>query len=221
VIPPGASAEFVSRMEDVLEVYRRPYDADRPVVCMDEQPVQMVRETRAPIPAAPGRPERIDYEYERNGTANVFMFAEPLAGRRDVHVRDRKTAVDWAEEIRWLLEERSPEAERVVVVCDNLNTHDVSSLYAAFPPARARALVERLEIHFTPKHGSWLNVAECELSALTRQCLSRRIPDRAVLEHETSAWNEDRDARAETVQWQFTTDDARVKLQHLYPQFEH
>jgi hypothetical protein len=218
VIPPQQSAEFVAHMEDVLEVYHRPYDPARPVICMDEQPVQLIKETRVPLPAAPGRPAAVDYEYERNGTANVFMFTEPLAGWRRTSIRERKTALDWAHEIRRLLEEDYAAAEKVVLVCDNLNTHVIGSLYEAFAPDIARRLVERLELHYTPKHGSWLNIAENELSVLTRQCLDRRLPDQDTLVQETSAWHAARNASGKGVDWQFTTDDARIRLRRLYPQ---
>lgn len=207
-------------MEDVLEVYHRPYDPTHPVVCMDEQPVQLIKETRLPLPAVPGRPQCVDYEYERNGTANIFLFTEPLGGWRQARVRERKTAVDWAQEIRWLLEEQYPQAECVVLVCDNLNTHKIASLYETFPPEVARRLVERLEIHYTPKHGSWLNIAETELSVLTRQCLSRRIPDQSTLIEETDAWSTTRNTTHKAVHWHLTTDDARIRLQRLYPQFQ-
>lgn len=207
-------------MEDVLEVYHRPYDPRRPQVCMDEQPVQLIKQTRAPLPAVPGRPLCEDYEYERNGTANIFLFTEPLGSWRQARVRERKTAVDWAQEIHWLLEEQYPQADCVVLVCDNLNTHNIASLYEAFPPDMARRLVERLEIHYTPKHGSWLNIAETELSVLTRQCLSRRLPDQTHLIAETDAWSLARNTSHKTVDWRLTTDDARIKLKRLYPQFQ-
>ena len=207
-------------MEDVIEVYHRPYDPQEPMVCMDEQPVQLIRETCVPIPAAPGRPERHDYEYERAGTANIFMFTEPLGGWRHPIVCEKKTAVDWAMHMKWLLEEIYPSAERVVLVCDNLNTHHIGSFYEAFSPDVARGLVERLDIHFTPKHGSWLNVAETELSVMTRQCLSRRIGDIDQLRQQVDAWRTDRNQRQKGVDWQFTTDDARTRLRRLYPQVQ-
>lgn len=175
MIPPDHDGEFVARMEDVLEVYRRPHDATAPVVCMDEMPVQLTKESRQPIPAVPGHPRRIDYEYERNGTANIFMFVEPLAGFRQTRVTERRTRVDWAVALRELVDGRYADAKVIVLIMDNLNTHTLGSLYEAFPPAEARRLAQRLEIHHTPKHGSWLNMAENELSALSRQCLSRRI----------------------------------------------
>jgi transposase len=204
-------------MEDVLDVYRRPYDARTPVVCMDEQPVQLVKETRVPWSARPGRPRRVDYEYERAGTACVFLFTEALGGWRRTSVRPRRTAVDWAEEVRRLLDEDYPEAERVILVCDNLNTHTVASLYRAFEPAEARRLARRLEIHYTPKHGSWLNVAECELSVLSRHCLRSRNADVRTLRRKVIAWQRDRNRRQCGVDWHFTTDDARIKLKSLYP----
>jgi hypothetical protein len=205
-------------MEDVLEVYKRPYGAPEPVVCMDEQPIQLIEETRTALPRQPGRPERVDYEYERNGTAVAFMFTEPLAGWRKVNIRERKTALDWAHEVKELLDREYPEARKVVLVCDNLNTHKAGSLYEAFQPEEARRLLERLEIHHTPKHGSWLNIAECELSVMTRQCLDRRIPDIHSLQKETKQWQETRNANQKSVDWHFTTIDARVKLKRLYPQ---
>ena len=204
-------------MEDVLEVYHRPYDEKRPLVCLDEASRQLIGETILPIPAAPGRPARVDYEYVRNGTANRFMISEPLIGWRHVAVTERRTAVDFAEVVRWLVEEVHEEAEKVVLVMDNLNTHKVASLYEAFPPERARRIAERLEIHHTPKHGSWLNVAEVELSVLTRQCLDRRIESAEVLRREVAAWEADRNERMVEVKWQFTTADARIKLRRLYP----
>jgi len=220
VIPPDHDAEFVANMEDVLEVYRRPYDPACPVVCMDEQPTQLIRETRVKIPVEPGRPERVDYEYERNGTAANFLFTEPLGGWRKVNVRERRTRRDWAEEIKELLDVDYPDAARVVLVSDNLNTHTPGSLYEAFKAAEARRLLERLEIHYTPKHGSWLNIAEIELSVFTEQCLDRRLPDVATLRFEAAAWYAGRNADQKTVDWQFTTDTARIKLKRLYPQIQ-
>ena len=207
-------------MEQVLELYHLPYNPQRPLVCMDEQPVQRIKETRQPLPAAPGKPEKRDYEYERNGTANIFMFTEPLHGTRRVHVTEHRTAVDWAQEIRDLLEVDYPQAERVRLVCENLKTHGIGSLYEAFPPEQARALVKRVEIHHTPTHGSWLNIAEIELSALTSQCLDRRMPDIETLHNETRAWEKRRNARHKGVDWQFTTQNARIKLKRLYPQIQ-
>jgi len=219
-IPPGQSAEFVAQMEDVLELYCLPYNPAVPLVATDEQPVQLIKETRNKIAAAPGHPERIDYEYERNGTSAIFMFTEPLGGWRRVSARERRTRVDWAHEIKHLLDVDFPQAEKVILVCDNLNTHTIASLYEAFEPHEARRLVKRLEIHHTPKHGSWLNIAEIELSVLTKQCLNRRIPDIEALHTETKAWEQDRNARQKGVNWQFTTQDARIKLKRLYPQIQ-
>ena len=204
-------------MEDVLEVYHRPYDEKRPLVCLDEASKQLVGEVAEPIPAAPGRPERIDYEYTRNGTANLFMISEPLLGWRAVHVTGRRTALDFAEVVRWLVEEIHEEAEKVVLVMDNLNTHKLASLYEAFPPEQARRIAERLEIHHTPKHGSWLNMAEIELSALAIQCLGRRIESKEELEREVAAWELERNERQVEVRWRFTAADARIKLRQLYP----
>lgn len=220
MIPPEHNAEFVAHMEDVLELYHLPYDPKRPIICMDEQPVQLVQETRVPLPAKPGQPTAVDYEYERNGTANIFLFTEPLAGWRKAVVSQRRTAVDWATEIQRLVDYDYADSDTIILVCDQLNTHKLASLYEAFPPATARRLVERLEIHHTPKHGSWLNIAENELSALTRQCLDRRIPDRETLERETTAWYINRNQSQKSVDWQFTTADARIRLKRLYPQIE-
>lgn len=220
MIPPQQNADFVAQMEDVLEIYHQPYNPKYPVICMDEQPVQLVKETRLPLPAIPGHPESVDYEYERNGTANIFLFTEPLAGWRKAVVTERRTAVDWAHEIQHLLDEDYAQSEKVILVCDQLNTHKVASLYQAFQPPTARRLAERLEIHHTPKHGSWLNIAENELSALTRQCLDRRIPDRETLERETRAWYSERNRAQKSVDWQFTNTDARIRLKRLYPQIE-
>jgi DDE superfamily endonuclease len=204
-------------MEDVLDVYHRPYDANRPLVCLDEASKQLIGEVIEPIAAGPGQPERFDYEYTRNGTANLFMVSMPLLGWRAVKVTERRTAVDFAEVIRWPVEEVHEEAEKVVLVMDNLNTHKLASLYEAFPPEQARRIAERLEIHHTPKHGSWLNMAEIELSVLTRQCLDRRIETREELETEVAAWEEGRNERMVEVKWRFTTADARIKLRRLYP----
>jgi len=203
-----------------LELYCLPYDPNIPLVCMDEQPRQLIKETRTALPTMPGKPRRVDYEYERNGTAALFMFVEPLDAWRHVDVRERRTALDWAHEIRELLEVHYPNAPLVRLVCDNLNTHKIASLYEAFEPAEARVLAKRLEIHYTPKHGSWLNIAEVELSALSSQCLSRRIPDIDTLRNETQAWEQKRNAQQKGVDWQFTTHDARIKLKRLYPQLQ-
>lgn len=220
MIPPRANADFVCAMEDVLEVYTRPYDSTRPVVCLDEVSKQLVAETRPPLSAEPGQPERVDYEYERGGTANLFLTCEPLTARCHVTVTQQRTAVDFAQEVRELLEVRYPQAERVVLVMDNLNTHKVAALYQAFEPAVARSLIDRLEIHYTPKHGSWLNMAEIELSVLSRQCLDRRIPDADTLTQEIAVWEQARNAHARPVNWRFTTPDARIKLKRLYPSIQ-
>jgi DDE superfamily endonuclease len=204
-------------MEDVLDVYQRPYDATAPVVCMDEMPVQLIKETRQPIPAGPGRPRRIDYEYERNGTANIFTFVEPLTGWRQTRVTARRTRVDWATALRDLIDNRYGDAKVIVLIMDNLNTHTLGSLYEAFPPAEARRLAKRLEIHYTPKHGSWLNIAENELSALSRQCLSRRIGTIEQMQSEVAAWEAPRNKDQVRVQWRFTIDQARSKLHKVYP----
>jgi hypothetical protein len=217
VIPPKASAHFVSAMEDVIEVYHRPYDEKRPVVCLDEGGKQLLGEVRPPLPARPGSAAKEDSEYERNGVANLFLAVEPLAGKRLVQATARRTAVDFARFLKRLLGEVYVDAELVVLVTDNLNTHTPASLYEAFEPEEARQLAARIEWHYTPKHGSWLNVAECELSALARQCLDRRIPDRATLEREVAAWQERRNAQQVKIDWQFTTADARIKLKKLYP----
>lgn len=217
MIPPRFDAAFVAAMEDVLEVYHRPYDESRPLVCLDETNKQLVGEVIEPIPAEPGQPERVDYEYTRNGTANLFMISEPLLGWRAVKVTERRTAVDFAEVVCWLVEEVHEEAEKVVLVLDNLNTHRVASLYEAFPPEWARRIAEKLEIHHTPVHGSWLNMAEIELAVLASQCLDRRIESREELEAEVAAWEEERNERQVEVDWQFTTADARIKLRRLYP----
>ena len=210
----------MAHLEDVLEVYQRPLNPHIPQICMDEQPIQLIKETRSPLPVVPGKPERYDYEYERNGTTNIFMFAQPLVGWRRASVREKKTAVDWAEEIRVLLEEDFPQSEKVALVCDNLNTHTPASLYKAFEPAHARALVERLEIHFTPKHGSGLNIAEIELSVFTRQCLKPRMPYLSTLIAEAAAWEQRRNTAHKTITWQFNTEEARIKLKRLYPQIK-
>ena len=207
-------------MEDILELYHLPYDPLIPLVCMDEQPVQLTKEKRDPIPLRPGKPGRADYEYERNGVVNVFMFTEPLGAHRHVSIRTHRTSIDWSWEIKILLDVYYPEAERIRLVCDNLNTHTIGSLYKTFPPHEARRLARRLEIHHTPKHGSWLNIAEIELSALTMQCLDRRIPDIQTLHNETTAWAKRRNEQQKGVEWQFTTDDARIRLKRLYPVIE-
>ncbi len=206
-------------MEDVLAVYHRPFDPSIPVVCMDEKPYQLLGHARDPIPAGPGHDLKVDCEYVRHGTCSIFVWVEPLAGRRRVDARPRRTRIDWAEEVDRLLTIDYPDADRVVLVMDNLNTHTIGSLYEAFEPEKARALAERLEIHYTPKHGSWLNIAEIELSALTRQCLTRRIDDLDVLNTELAAWQQATNTDQRQVHWQFTTTHARIKLRHLYPQY--
>jgi hypothetical protein len=221
VIPPAADAEFAAGMEEVLDVYARPYAARRPVVCMDEQPIQLLRETRAPIAATKRHPRRVDYEYERAGTASIFLFCGPLSGWREVSVRDRRTKVDWAQEVERLLRTRYAKAERVTLVCDNLNTHTKGAFYEAFEPEQARCLVRRLEFGHTPKHGSWLNIAENELSSMTRQCVTgRRFPTVELLREETTAWHEHSNDRQRGVDWQFKVDDARVKLKSVYPKLQ-
>jgi hypothetical protein len=204
-------------MEDILDVYRRPYDPDFPLVCMDETTKQLTKETRKPWQNKPGIPIRYDYEYERHGVSNVFMFLEPFGGKRYVQVTQRRTKVDWAIQIKDLLDNRYPRAKKVVLVMDNLNTHKGASLYEIFPPDEARRLFERLEIHHTPKHGSWLNIAEIELRILSGQCLNRRIPDIPTLEQEITAWQNQRNCLNAKLDWQFSNEDARIKLKRLYP----
>jgi len=204
-------------MENILELYQRPYDPNKPLICMDETSKQLVKETRSPIAATPGQPARYDYEYERNGVSNIFMFYEPFGGKRYVSITDRHTKKDWAIQIKQLLDVCFPTAEKIVLVVDNLNTHNGSSLYETFSPEEARRLLNRLEIHYTPKHGSWLNIAEIELRVLSGQCLNRRIPDRQILQNEVAAWQNQRNFKQAKVDWRFSTDDARIKLKRLYP----
>lgn len=221
VIPPEADAEFAAAMEAVLDTYQRPHDPDHPVVCMDEQPVQLLKETRRPIPATKRHARRVDYEYERAGTASIFLFTEPLGGWREATARSSKTKADWAVEVARLLEGRYRRCSAVTLVCDNLNTHTIGAFYEAFPPARARALVRRLHFRHTPKHGSWLNVAENELSSLTRQCLSkRRFGTLANLQSEIAAWSTDVNTTQRGVDWQMKIDDARCKLKSVYPKIQ-
>ena len=221
VIPPEADGEFVAHMEVVLDTYAQPYDRRHPVLCMDEQPVQLLKETRVPIPATKDHPRRVDYEYERAGTASVFLFCEPLAGWRRVTVRERRTKIDWALEVAELLRGRYAAAEKVILVCDNLNTHTIGAFYEAFDPATARVLVRRLEFRHTPKHGSWLNIAESELSAMTRQCVQgRRFATINGLREETAAWHQQTNNKQRGVDWQFRIDDARTKLKSLYPKIK-
>jgi hypothetical protein len=204
-------------MEDVLEIYHLPYDPKYPVVCMDESNKQMIGEVQDPIPCAPGQPARIDHEYVRNGVAEIFMEVEPLAGKRHVNITEHRTRKDWAMQIKQMLDQRYPKASRVRLIMDNLNTHNIASLYETFEPQEARRLAERLEIHYTPKHGSWLNMAEIELSVLKGQCLDRRIPDMPTMQTEVAAWEKDRSNKAKKIDWHFTTRDARIKLKRLYP----
>jgi hypothetical protein len=221
VIPPQADAEFVASMEEVLETYEQPYDPACPVLCMDEQPVQLIKEARPPIAATAQHPQRIDYEYERAGTANIFMFTEPLSGWREATAREKKTKLDWAREMARLLEGRYAACEKVILVCDNLNTHTKGAFYEAFEPARARALVRRIQFCHTPKHGSWLNIAENELSSLTRQCVAgRRMGELATLQQEIAAWSADVNQSQRGVDWQMKIDDARYKLKSVYPKIK-
>ncbi len=216
-IPPKSNAEFVYQMEEVLSVYTRPYEERRPQVCLDETSKQLVSETRVPLPMQPGQLECCDYEYERQGTCNLFVACEPLAGKRYLQVTEQRTKVDFARFIRDLVDVYYPTAEKLVLVMDNLNTHTLAALYEVFAPAEARRLIEKLELHYTPKHGSWLNMAEIEFSVLTRQCLDRRIGSRTELEREVTAWQAKRNGQAVGITWRFTTADARIKLKHLYP----
>jgi hypothetical protein len=218
-IPPEANAEFVWQMEDVLDVYTRPADPARPMVCLDETSRQLLADARPPLPTAPGRPAREDAEYVRAGVVNLFLMSEPLRGWRAVRVSDGRTRLDWAACVQELVDVHYPAAERIVLVMDNLNIHSPASLYEAFPPAEAKRLAAKLEIHHTPRHGSWLNMAEIELSILQRQCLDRRLGDRATLAREVAAWAAARNAAGQRIDWRFTTADARIKLKHLYPTF--
>src|SRR5215208_1071129 len=217
-IPPKQDASFVWRMEDVLEVYTRPYEERFPQVCLDEKSKQLVGEVREPLAVCLGHPARQDYEYEREGTANLFIVSEPLAGWRHISVTERRTKLDWAHCIKELVDLHYPKAQKIVLVLDNLNTHTPAALYEAFAPSEARRLMERLEIHYTPKHGSWLNMAEIELSVLARQCLEQRIPDQQTLAEEVGAWETERNAYESSIDWRFRTEEARIKLKHLYPE---
>ena len=219
-IPPKANAAFVCQMEDVLDVYKRLYDPKRPQICMDEMPKQLLAEKYDPLPIHPGQPVKQDYEYERQGTTNLFMLFEPLAGKRYIETRSHRRAVDWAHVMKMVSDELYPEAEKIVLVMDNLNTHKLASFYEAFEPEEAHRLSRRFEIHYTPKHGSWLNMAEIELSALARQCLKRRISDQETLDAEAQAWAKARNDEVVKVDWRFTTADARIKLKHLYPKIQ-
>lgn len=221
VIPPQANAEFVAHMEEVLETYEKAYDSAHPVLCMDEQPVQLLKETRVPIKASKKHGERVDYEYERNGTASIFMFAEPLSGYRQATARAHRTKVEWALEVAHMLDTRYVDCEVVTLVMDNLNTHTKGAFYDAFSPDKARAYLRRLQFCYTPKHGSWLNVAECELSCLTSQCLrGRRLGELEVLQSEIATWSKKTNAKQRGVDWQFKIDDARRKLKRLYPKIK-
>lgn len=221
MIPPSCDAEFVAAMEDVLGLYELPPDPRRPQLCMDEQPVQLIKETRTPIPATAGRPRRVDYEYERNGTASIFLFCEPKTGWREAAARPTRTKVDWAHEVARLLETRYADCDKLTLICDNLSTHTRGAIYQAFEPRRARALLERLDLRHTPKHGSWLNIAENELSVMTRQCLKdRRLGDLAVLQAEIAAWSARANAKQRGVDWQMKINDARCKLKSIYPNIE-
>jgi hypothetical protein len=219
-IPPKEDATFVCNMEDVLEVYKRPYDPKRPLICMDEMPKQLLADLREPIAVGPGRSARSDYEYQRNGVADLFMLFEPLQGKRYIQVEKQRRRIEWAQVMSYLADELYPEAERIVVVMDNLNTHTPAAFYQVYEPEEARRLIQRFEFHFTPKHGSWLNMAEIELSALARQCLDRRLPDIETLLREVQAWQDQRNSEVVKVHWQFTTADARIKLRHLYPRIQ-
>ena len=221
MIPPDEDADFVVAMEAVLDVYQCPEAPRCPVVAMDERPVQLLADIRPSIPMKPGHPARIDYEYRRPGSVSAFLFTAPFQGWRRVSVRERRTTIDWAEEVKYLLDEVYPDAQRVTLVCDNLNTHKIASLYKAFPADEALRLASRLEIVYTPKHGSWLNIAEIELSVFSRQCLNRRIPDLETLRSEAEAWQTYGNRTANRVDWRFTTQDARIKLKRLYPKTQH
>ena len=214
---PNVGAEFVWRMEDVLAVYARPYDPKRPQVCFDEMLVQLIAETREPLPSKPGQPKRFDYEYKRNGTRNLFVFFQPLAGQRHILITEHRTKTDYAYAMRYLVDELYPDAEKIVLVQDNLNTHTPAALYETFEPAEARRILERLELHYTPKHGSWLNIVEIELSILSEQCLDDRIPDGEALQRRVQSWEAARNEKRATVNWQFGVSDARAKLERLYP----
>jgi transposase len=222
VIPPEHNAQFVWRMEKILDLYEEPYDPNRPVVCFDERPCQLLADVRDPLPMEPGgRPnKRVDSEYERRGTANVLMAFEPLKGRREMKVTEHRRKLEFAEMMRYLLDSLYPEVERIRLVVDNLNTHSPAAFYESFPPEEARRLTKKIEFVYTPKHGSWLNMVEIELSVLVRQCLKRRVPDRETLEREAVAWCEERNRLGTSVEWRFSTEDARIKLRKLYPSID-
>jgi len=222
VIPPKCNAEFAAHMENVLETYEKPYNEFRPVVCMDEQPIQLIKETRQPLSETKDHPKRVDYEYERNGTASIFLFCEPLAGWRQATARKQRTKFDWAQEVAVLLDGRYKTCERITLVCDNLNTHTIGAFYEAFEPERARQYVRRIDFCFTPKHGSWLNISENELSSMTRQCLhGRRIGDLVELKHEINAWSVDVNSMQRGVDWRMKIDSARFKLKPVYPNIQY
>lgn len=218
-IPPKENAKFVAAMEDILDIYEKPYDPSLPVICMDEKPYQCLGETREPLPMRPGDNQKIDSEYVRKGTYSIFVFTEPLCGWRCSHVRETRTSLDWAEEIKYLLTECYPDHPKILLVMDNLNTHVVGSLYKRYPAQEARSYARRLKIHYTPKHGSWLNIAEIELNVMTRQCLARRLDSISMVEQQLSAWEKTRNEECGKVTWQFTTPQARTKLISLYPKF--
>ena len=221
MIPPEQNAEFVAGMEEVLEIYEKPYDPEQPVICMDEQPYQLTSETRVPIPATKEHPQRVDYEYERNGTASIFMFVEPLAGFRQATARKRRTKVDWATEVAQLLDSRYADCDRITLISDHLNTHTKGAFYEVFEPAVARAYIKRIDFVYTPKHGSWLNIAECELSCMSSQCFAdRRIGELSQLQSEIDAWATRTNEKQRIVDWQFKADDARIRLKRLYPKFK-
>lgn len=219
-IPPQEDAAFVCNMEDVLEVYKRPYDPKRPLICMDEMPKQLLADIREPIAVGSNHAARRDYAYQRNGVADLFLLFEPLKGKRYIQVEKQRRRIEWAQVMKYLADELYSDAERIVVVMDNLNTHTPAAFYQVYEPEEARRLIQRFEFHFTPKHGSWLNMAEIELSALARQCLDRRLPDIETLLREVQAWQDQRNSEVVKVQWQFTTADARIKLRHLYPKIQ-
>ena len=216
-IPPEEDAEFVANMEDILDLYQMPYDPKRPLWCMDEKPYQLLGESRDPIPMRPGDTKKIDSEYVRNGTASIFCFIQPHTGKIFHFAEETRTAVDWAEKIRYLVNEVEPDAEKIILVMDNLNTHTIASLYKAFPPEEARGIASKLEVHYTPKHGSWLDIAEIGINIITRECLDRRIENIDVLRSELKEWNDAYDKDPSPINWQFTTADARIKLRRLYP----
>ena len=219
-IPPEEDAEFVANMEDILDVYQRPYDPKYPLWCMDEKPYQILGEAREPLPMRPGNLAKVDSEYVRNGTVSIFCFIQPHTGKILHSVEPTRTAVDWAEKIKYLVDEVEPDAEKIILVMDNLNTHNISSLYKAFPPEEARRIAKKLEVHYTPKHGSWLDIAEIGINIMTRECLNRRIPSIEALKEELKAWNDEYDKDPSPVNWQFQADDSRIKLKRLYPDIE-